>query len=108
MSESDLRDISQLLCEKRLLEEVLRLAREALLSRIQPPAAAAAAAAAAAKPTAAAKAKQQEEEEASKSAAAALQRLEQLAPQLLRHAAALRKRVAAQKTERLLGLMLVK
>ncbi|KAL8275195.1 hypothetical protein Esti_000867 [Eimeria stiedai] len=110
VKESDLRDVLELLCERRLLEDVLRLARQALLANIQqptPPAAAAAGGGASGGGGDSGE-EQQQRAKASASATAALQRLDQLSPQLLRHAAALRLRVAAQKTERLLGLMLLR
>ncbi|XP_026194258.1 uncharacterized abhydrolase domain-containing protein DDB_G0269086 [Cyclospora cayetanensis] len=94
--EADIADVRHLLTERRLLEDVLRLVRDALVAKLQPPTAVAAAAA-----------MHKQHADASNAATAGLQQLEHLAPQLLRHAAFLRTRVAAQKTERLLGLMLL-
>ncbi|OEH79146.1 hypothetical protein cyc_03337 [Cyclospora cayetanensis] len=117
--EADIADVRHLLTERRLLEDVLRLVRDALVAKLQPPTAVAAAAAMhaegqrrgdggrAATLTAADIGQEKQHADASNAATAGLQQLEHLAPQLLRHAAFLRTRVAAQKTERLLGLMLL-
>ncbi|CDJ60663.1 hypothetical protein, conserved [Eimeria maxima] len=50
---------------------------------------------------------QEKAEEASKASAAALQKLNRIEMQIMQHTRVLRRRVAAQKTERLLGLMLL-
>ena len=137
MSAASLQPIRDLLLEGRLIEDVFRLIRSALIKNIRPvPASAADAAAAAAAAAvgggmrstaggwlgqhAAAQAaggqqqqqqlqreQQEKAEEASKASAAALQKLNRIEMQIMQHTRVLRRRVAAQKTERLLGLMLV-